>query len=231
MSKNTNTKSKTTDTNLFTSVEQIRQFELALIKAEVSLSDIQKIINGKQIFSIHVGGPRVLGTPAFSTKYLKPSFEADDKLMIIDKCDGTQIISKTKYCGGGPFQSVSHDFHDLKADEYGHATPKTVVDCYDIVKDGMISDYLNSITKDTEELCLTQDQIVEFIRKHYRYLGVRHNPLFIPFKSYDCFFVAHFHIPQIYNEDYLYVRVYEFNDERVWSAEYSRIMVVRRPNF
>ena len=93
--------------------------------------------------------------------------------------------------GKGTFSEVGDvilwldpNFAGLKADESDNWTPETPIQIYDLVWKATLSRMFCSFSKDLNELCFTQDQILWFMRNEHE-MG----NLFLR-KSYNNFFVV-----------------------------------------
>ncbi len=107
--------------------------------------------------------------------------------LVLDECDGTNIIAEA----GDVFAFIDSDFKNWKADEKGPATEKTPVHVYEMEeKDGTFSQLFCSLSSDLQKLCLTQDQIIGFVKKHRNWLRTDGYGTFFLFRSNDNFFVA-----------------------------------------
>jgi len=144
------------------------------------------------------------------TEYLKliPGAEA----LVIDQCDGARVIADASDVFTGYIDS---DFRGYKADEIGVATPDTPVNVFELTKNGVFSNIFGSFSIDNDKLCLTQDQIIGFVKKHRNWLREDGYATFFMFKSHNNFFVADVD----FNSDgQLSVRVYRLENDFVWDA-------------
>lgn len=118
-------------------------------------------------------------------EYLKLISGEED--ITIDVCDGTELISEAT----DTFASIDSDFENYGANEKGVATNATKVGVYELTKDSQFADFFNSIGVALDKLCLTQAQIINFIRKHRNWLRTNEYATFFLFKSGSKFFVAY----------------------------------------
>lgn len=80
-----------------------------------------------------------------------------------------------------------------------------------------------SLSSDLDVLCLTQSQILNFVAKHKSWLRTDGYATFFLFKANNQFFVAS---GSFDGDGSLGVRVYRFEDDDVWDADYRRRVVV-----
>lgn len=196
---------------LFSCVGQAHEFELAMIKAGVKASQIQDVINGRLKFNFSSIGNFV------ENKYL--NLISSGETLIIDQCDGKQIISNASDI----FAYIDPDFRNYKADEVGQATFDMPVSVYGLIKNGAYADIFGSFSVENEKLCLTQDQIIGFVRKNRGWLRTDGYGTFFVFKSYGNFFVAHVYV---HLDGTLRVNVRRLEDDGRWRAEYHHRFVV-----
>lgn len=83
--------------------------------------------------------------------------------IIIDACDGTQILGTDKKT----FKSgIYNHFKDWGINKPGIATKEQAVDVHELVKDGTFAQMFGSLGTDLGKLCLTQHQIKTFCEVH-----------------------------------------------------------------
>lgn len=140
------------------------------------------------------------------------------KTLFLDECDGQQTIANSKNI----FYSIDSDFKNYGANKKGVSTPKTPVEVHELIKDGTFSQIFGSLNLDLDKLCLTQDQILNFIKNHKSWLRTDGWGIFFLFKSGEKFFVAFVRVDSLG----LYVHVHHFDHDRVWLAERRRRFVV-----
>jgi len=141
------------------------------------------------------------------------------EMLVLDECDGVNTIADA----GDVFNFIDSDFKKWGADEKGPATGKTPVHVYEMEKNGTYSQLFGSLSSDLQKLCLTQDQILCFIKKHRNWLRTDGYGTFFPFRSNDNFFVASVFFG---SDGRLRVYVHGMTDAYVWDAEYRRRVVV-----
>lgn len=152
-----------------------------------------------------------------SSEYL--NLISNGETLIIDACDGTEILVDAK----DVFNYIDSDFRNWKADEPGQATGEMPIDVYEMAKDGTYSQLFNSLNPDVEKLFFTQAQIKGFVKKHRKWLRKDGYGTFFPFKSNSKRFVANVLFNSVGG---LIVDVYEFERGYVWYAEFRRRLVV-----
>jgi hypothetical protein len=158
-------------------------------------------------------------TTSAGTQYLKPSSGGE---AVIPACDGGQTIANN---GKDVFTGwIDPDFKNYGANERGQATPATTIQVYEMVEDADFATMFDSLDKDTDKLCLTQHQILEFVRSRPDLLRTEGYATFFAFKSKGKLFVA---VVTRFDDGSLSVLVRRFDyDVRVWHARGRRRVVV-----
>lgn len=110
-----------------------------------------------------------------------------DKI-VVRSLDGTRTIQSSQEM----FPNIFSDYLDHKIDSHIQATKETEVLVYDTVKESKIYDMFNSLDRDFEEMCLTQNQILEFIDKYkdYKIPPDKHVVYMFLFKVKDAVFCS-----------------------------------------
>ena len=139
--------------------------------------------------------------------------------LVIDEADGTELISAAKdiFPGG-----IDPDFVRWGANEASGPTPVTPVAVYELAQDATFAQMFGS-AGNPQSLCLTQSQIVGFIRKYRNWLRTEGYGTFFLFKSKGELFVADVFF---YDRDRLYAHVFRFERGRVWYAENRHRLVL-----
>jgi len=150
----------------------------------------------------------LLGRKPEKEVYLK--LLSGTETLFLDECDGQSIIADSK----NVFYSIDNDFKSYGANEKGVATSKTPVEVHELIKDGKFTQIFGSLNSDLDKLCLTQNQILNFIKNHKNWLRADGYGTFFLFKSNGKFFVAGVNV----DSGGLHVRVYHFGRDRVWGA-------------
>ncbi|MBP9802792.1 MAG: hypothetical protein KBD14_00585 [Candidatus Pacebacteria bacterium] len=151
----------------------------------------------------------LLGRKPEKEVYLKLLSGAET--LFLDECDGQSTIADSKK----NFYSIDSDFKNYRANEKGIATPKTLVEVHEFVKNGKFAQIFGSLNSDLDKLCLTQDQILNFIKNHKNWLRKDGYGTFFLFKSGEKFFVAFVRVDSLG----LSVCVDRFDRDSVWDAE------------
>jgi hypothetical protein len=134
----------------------------------------------------------------------------------LEACDGKvdePLIAKV-------FQWTSSWFRELMV-AARLVTPRMKVAVYEIIKDGQFADIFGSLSKNFNDLCLTQVQIVKFCENHPRSLSQKGCTL-LPFIRNRENFVARVYV----YVDGLYARVPRLGLGNVWGAGYRCRVVV-----
>ena len=138
----------------------------------------------------------------------------------LDETDGKATIAKAEDTFPG---YIDGDFKNYGCDVESEPTQKTKVSVHEMVKDGTFFQIFNSMSNDLNSLCLTQEQIIQFVKKHRKWLRTDGYATLFLFKVGDEFFVAHV---RFYSDGQLRARVYRFSYDRVWRASYRYRIVV-----
>lgn len=159
---------------------------------------------------------KLFGTPIAVEAILKNISGSD--VLKLDAGSGTKTIADSKNI----FSWIDDDFKAYGANTKGVATKETSVDVYEMAKDATFAQMFGSLSTDLSTLCLTQEQILNFVAKHRNMLRTEGYGTFFLFKSGEDFFVARVYVCS----DGLRVYVRRFEYGRVWSAERSPRLVV-----
>lgn len=133
--------------------------------------------------------------------------------------DGSRTIRSSK----NVFSYIDSDFKNYGADQKGGKTDETEVVVHEMVKDANFAQMFSSLGQNLDALCMTQDQILEFIEMHRRLLRTEGYGTFFLFKSNDEFFVAGV---RVQDGGSLKVHVRRLGDDGVWHAEDRHRVVV-----
>lgn len=139
---------------------------------------------------------------------------------ILDPCDGKKTLAKAEDI----FAFIDRNLEIWGADEPGGATKETPINIFEMVEDATFTQMLGSLSREIKQLCLTQDQIIGFVRKYRQWVQCHRNTTLFLFQSYNNFFVA---LVRFYS-DKLEVHVGRFEDSGVWSADYHHRLVIPR---
>lgn len=139
--------------------------------------------------------------------------------LIIPPCSKATIAKATDVFTG----YIDSDFKNWKLDVASPKTPKTELAVLEIAENGTFAELFGSISKDTDSLCVTQAQILAFIKKHRDKLAIDWKSNFFLFKAGDGLFVAG---ARFDDSGRLRVLVYRFSYDGVWGARRRRRVVV-----
>jgi len=155
------------------------------------------------------------------------SLAISEKLSL-SKLDGQATIAKAE----DVFKSwIDPDFQNWGLSRKGKTTLETEVEVYEMVKNANFKDIFTSLSDDLNLLCLTQDQIIDFCKKHRGHLRQG---------GYTTFFLTKKDFEKPATEDNLFVvnvtlhsygllvLVYHFGLALVWSADARRRVVVSK---
>lgn len=120
------------------------------------------------------------------------------------------------------FYYIDSDFENYGTDKKSLKAEETKMAVLEMEKDGTFEEIFNSISKNTDSLCLTQAQIIEFAKTEKDKLRDGGYATFFLFKVGETFFVADVHV----NDGELEVGARQLSSDNVWSAEYRRRIVV-----
>lgn len=157
------------------------------------------------------------GIVAIKDAYLK--LISSGQALVIDACDGANVLADAN----DVFVYIDPDLKNWKADQQGSTSGETFVEVYEMEKkDGTFSQMFGSLSPDLQKLCLTQDQIISFVKKHRQWLRTDGYGTFFLFVSNEQYFVA----DVFFSDALLTVRVARFGRSFVWRAGAHRRVVV-----
>ena len=165
---------------------------------------------------------------ARDTIYTRPI--SDGHLLIIPPNDGIRTIAQAS----DVFRYIDSDFKNWNLDVTSAPTPAQPVIVHEMVKDGdfktIFSDH-----GDIARLCLTQSQIIGFVRIHKKWLRTDGYGTFFLFRkgdeiplSFENVFVADV---RLFSDGGLRVHVYRFLPGHVWYAVYRHRFVLPQLTF
>lgn len=138
--------------------------------------------------------------------------------LIIPKNKGkTNIIQSTDL-----FNYIDSDFKGWNLDVPSPASSETKIAVYEMERDGNFQQIFGELGK-LDDLCLTQAQIVQFVRTYQQWLHPEGWATFFLFKVDDVYFVAFARR----RGGELEVDVRRFSDDHVWRAGYRHRIVVK----
>ena len=138
----------------------------------------------------------------------------------LDSTDGTETIAKAKDTFNGYLDS---DFRNWGLDVASQPTKEQKVSVHEMIKDGTFSQIFNGLSANLDSLCLTQAQIINFVKKYRKWLRTEGYGTFFLFKRGEDFFVAYVRVS---DDGSLYVRVHKLARGNVWRAGYRHRVVV-----
>jgi hypothetical protein len=155
------------------------------------------------------------GVKKSQKKFLK--LVSGNEMLIIGATDGKEIIVSANdlFTAG-----IDDCFRAWHADETDMPTEDTAVAVYELIDDGEFSEIFGSLPLDVGKLCLTQSQIIGFVKKYRHWLYCK---TFFLFRSNGNFFVAIVHLR---SDSDICVRVRKFGDCDTWFSRYKRHFVV-----
>ncbi len=144
---------------------------------------------------------------------------SSDKKLMLRPCDGSRTICSSK----NVFFFVDTAFKSYGADKKGVATKETQVAVYEMEKDATFAEMFGWLNSNIDALCMTQDQILEFIEMHRCLLRTDGPGTFFLFKNKKKFFIA---CVRFHDDGLLKVFIVHFKFKRVWNADDRRRVVV-----
>ncbi|MCD6149593.1 hypothetical protein J7J13_02290 [bacterium] len=139
---------------------------------------------------------------------------------VINGCDGSEIIANVKDIPAF-IEFVDPNFKKWGADEKGPATEETLVQVYEMRRDGTFSQLFGSFNP--HKVCLTQSQILNFVRNYRILLCCDGYETFFLFESKWEFFIAHVEFTRDYQ---LKIHVHRFGNSTIWLAiSHHRVVI------
>ena len=140
--------------------------------------------------------------------------------LTLDETDGTETIAKAKDTFNGYLDS---DFRNWKLDVASQPTKEQKVSVHEMIEDGTFAKIYNGLSSNLDSLCLTQAQIIGFVKKHRKWLRADGYGTFFLFKRGEDFFVA---CVFVLGDGSLRVFVDKLAYDYVWRAGYRHRVVV-----
>ena len=141
----------------------------------------------------------------------------------LDETDGKETIAEAKETFPGGIYALINDTNVKSS-----ATEKTQVSVHEMIKDGTFAEIFNGMSNDLNSLCLAQSQIIQFVKKHRKWLRVDGYATFFLFKIGEDFFVASLFFD---SHGHLGVYMFRFSDDDVWYTESQHRLVVPQLTF
>lgn len=200
--------------------------------AETAIAELKKngTLNGENMQRILERGDHVSArTLEFITNLLAEMAEnATDRLKLISGAetltlsptDGNEIIAEA----GDLFKGyLDSDFVNWNTNVKGNPTEAQNVQVHEMTKDGTFEQIYSGLGTDLNALCLSQAQIIQFVKNHRKWLREDGYGTFFLFKVGGEFFVADV---SVYSVGSLDAYVDRFSDDNVWFAENRSRFVV-----
>lgn len=146
------------------------------------------------------------------------------EVLELDETDGKETIAEAKATFTGYLDS---DFKNYGANVPSSATGKMNVTVHKMIKDGTFAQIFGGMSDDLNSLCLTQPQIIQFVKKHRKWLRTDGYGTFFLFKVGDEFFVAGV---RVFDGGRLMVGAVRLSFAYVWDAGSHRRIVVPQLN-
>jgi hypothetical protein len=141
------------------------------------------------------------------------------EIITIGETDGKSTIAHAEDTFRGYIDS---DFVNYGTDVQGQSTKETKVQVFEMIKNGTFAQVFGGFGENIDRLCLSQSQIICFVKDHSRWLRTDGYATFFLFKENGEYFVAGVH----WDEGRLRVGAGRLSDDAVWSAEGRRRIVV-----
>lgn len=139
--------------------------------------------------------------------------------IIIGETDGKNTIAHAKDTF---FGYIDSSFVKYGTDVKGQPTKETKVQVFEQIKDGTFAQIFGGFGENLDRLCLTQSQIICFVKDHYKWLRTDGYGNFFLFKEKGKFFIASIS----WGGGGLGVRAHRLSHVSVWEAECRRRFVV-----
>ena len=142
-----------------------------------------------------------------------------DEEVVIGATDGMDTIAEAKSTFSG---WIDRDFVGYGTNVSGRPTKSTKTQVFEMTKNGTFAQIFGGFGENLDRLCLTQSQIIRFVKGHEKWLRTDGYGTFFLFKENGEFFVAFV---------YRFVGVLEvfacrLSYDDVWGAEYRLRVVV-----
>lgn len=118
---------------------------------------------------------------------------------------------------------IDSDFKNWNLDKKGAKMKEIKLALMKMTKDGTFEQIFGSISKNTDSICLTQNQIIEFVQNYKDKLRTDGYSTFFLFKEDSEFFVAGVGFGGLGR---LRVFVFRFSSVGVWGAAFARRFVI-----
>jgi len=142
------------------------------------------------------------------------------KEIILKPTNGREMIGRAKSIFRGYIDS---DFENYGCNVEGKPTTETPVQVYEMIKDGNFAQIFGGFGENLDRLCLSQEQIIDFITYNRDWLRTEGYGTFFLFKVGDEFFVAFVYVD---SDGHLNVNVGRLSYDYVWYAECRHRFVI-----
>jgi hypothetical protein len=139
--------------------------------------------------------------------------------IIIDETDGQSTIAQAKDTFPG---YIDPDFVNYRTDVKVQPTKKIKVQVFEMIKDGNLTQIFGGFGENRDRLCLSQSQIIRFVKDHSKWLRKDGYGTLFLFKENGEYFVAGVRL----HESRLEVYVHRLSLGCVWRAVDRRRIVV-----
>ena len=150
------------------------------------------------------------------------------KKIVVRATSGKRTIAQAKdvFTWG-----IDSDFTNWDLDVPGEAKPETPVEIHEMTEDAVFKTIFESLGRNLDELCLTQDQIIVFVEDNKKWLRKDGYATFFLFTPRDepinadksNLFVANVRLA---SDERLYALVHRFSIDRVWNGGHRHRVVV-----
>jgi hypothetical protein len=155
---------------------------------------------------------------------------SEEETLIIDACDGTETIAERKTTGSNDHASfeagIDASFLEWDLNHPSIATEDILIQVYGQTKDATYENLFASFAQDLNQLCLSQHQIKQFCRAHYKWMRADGYSTFFLFKKEERYFVARVGRGSGIYFNALYVRVDRFEDDILSLATHKHRLVI-----
>ncbi|MES3032261.1 MAG: hypothetical protein V4699_03425 [Patescibacteria group bacterium] len=141
------------------------------------------------------------------------------EVLTLEPTDGKETIAEASALFNG---WIDGDFKEYGCDVESKPTVAQKVVVHEMIKNGDFSRIFGGLSDTLDALCLTQPQIIQFVKKHRKWLRTDGYATFFLFKVGDEFFVARV---CVLSDGVLFAFVDRFSRGNVWYAEDRRRVV------
>lgn len=142
------------------------------------------------------------------------------EILTLDPTDGVEVIAEAGSLFNG---SLDGDFRNWKTDVKSNPTEAQNVQVHEVARNGTFAQIYDGLGTDPNALCLTQAQIIGFVKKYRKLLRKDGYGTFFLCKVGEEFFVVRVNVS---SGDSLDAYIYHFWDNFIWGAECRERFVV-----